>query len=184
MGRPKKFSRDGVLERAIPVFWKQGFTSARLEDLETATGVNKSGLYNEFHGKEDLFLASLQHYLETRSGFKVLSQEPLGWNNVEEFLKLGVSFSGVRRGCFAVNSMREIAVLPAEARKMLNGNLDQLGRLLVRNIEVEKPGMAADVIAGVILTFFSGFCIEENLARSRTASLRKVAGLMQVVRAL
>jgi AcrR family transcriptional regulator len=70
MGRPRKFSREGVLQKALPVFWKYGFARTTLPDLEQATGVNKSGLYAEFDSKEALFLACLRHYLETRSGSK------------------------------------------------------------------------------------------------------------------
>ena len=54
MGRPKNFSRKGVLEKALPVFWRRGFADASLHELEVATGVNKSGLYSEFKDKEDL----------------------------------------------------------------------------------------------------------------------------------
>ena len=54
MGRPKGFSREEVLEKAMPVFWKHGFADTSLQELEQATGVNKSGLYSEFRDKEDL----------------------------------------------------------------------------------------------------------------------------------
>ena len=55
MGRPKGFSREEVLEKAMPIFWAHGFADTTLRDLEQATGVNKSGLYMEFCDKEDLF---------------------------------------------------------------------------------------------------------------------------------
>jgi hypothetical protein len=41
--RPKNFSREEVLEKAMPVFWKHEFAVTCLQDLERATGVNKSG---------------------------------------------------------------------------------------------------------------------------------------------
>ena len=56
MGRPKSFSREEVLEKAMPVFWKHGFADTTLQDLKRATGVNKSGLYTGFRDKEDLFV--------------------------------------------------------------------------------------------------------------------------------
>src|SRR6202165_2605504 len=79
MGRPKNFSREGVLEKALPVFWKHGFADTSLQDLEKATGVNKSGLYTEFRDKEDLFVACLRHYLESQGKRGLLTKEPLGW---------------------------------------------------------------------------------------------------------
>jgi hypothetical protein len=48
MGRRKNFTREAVLEKALPVFWRVGFAEASLHELEQATGVNKSGLYAEF----------------------------------------------------------------------------------------------------------------------------------------
>jgi AcrR family transcriptional regulator len=80
MGRPKNFSREGVLEKALPVFWRRGFADASLHELEVATGVNKSGLYSEFKDKEDLFIQSLWYYLESLEKKGLLAAEPLGWN--------------------------------------------------------------------------------------------------------
>jgi hypothetical protein len=34
MGRPKNFTRDAVLEKALPVFWRRGFADASLHELE------------------------------------------------------------------------------------------------------------------------------------------------------
>ena len=89
MARPRNFNREGVLEKALPVFWKHGFADTSLQELEKATGVNKSGLYSEFSGKEELFLESLRFYLERMPERVLLMVEPLGWGNVEQFLKLG-----------------------------------------------------------------------------------------------
>jgi TetR/AcrR family transcriptional regulator, copper-responsive repressor len=115
MARPREFCREGVLEKTFPVFWKHGFADASLQELESATGVNKSGLYSEFAGKEELFLESLRFYLERLPSIRLLTVEPLGWANIERFLKLGPRNTEGQKGCFAIRSMREIAVLPSAA---------------------------------------------------------------------
>ena len=74
MGRPKGFNREEVLEKAMPVFWKHGFADTSLQDLERATGVNKSGLYTEFRDKEDLFVACLRHYQESQGKRRLLTK--------------------------------------------------------------------------------------------------------------
>jgi hypothetical protein len=61
---PKNFSREEVLDKAMPVFWIHGFSDTSLQDLERATGVNKSG--TEFRDKEDLFVACLRRSLESQ----------------------------------------------------------------------------------------------------------------------
>src|SRR3984885_12921875 len=184
MGRPKSFSREEVLEKAMPVFWKRGFADTSLQELEQATGVNKSGLYTEFEDKEDLFVACLRHYLESQGKRGLLTKEPLGWKNIETFLKNGPLDKGEQQGCFSVNSMREFAILPDEAYGVVTENRALLQRLLAMNIEAEKPRIAASAIAEMVLSFFSGLCIERNLKSSKASSTRKIENFMTALRSL
>ncbi len=183
MGRPRQFNREGVLDRAIPVFWKHGFANTTVQDLEHATGVNKSGLYTEFKDKEYIFLASLERYAQTR-GAEILTAQPLGWGNIERFLRVGYGCDDDQRGCFAVNSMRELAGLPTKAQEIISSSQQKLTRLLIKNIEAEDPKLDASMIADVVLTFFHGFCIVQNLKSGKASSERKIRNLMQVVRNL
>src|SRR5712664_3286360 len=137
MGRPKNFSREEVLAKAIPVFWKHGFSDTSLQELERATGVNKSGLYSEFRDKEDLFVECLRYYLATQEKRGLLTEEPLGWKNIETFLKNGPHNTARQRGCFSVSSMREFAILPDEAHEIVAQNRTAIKRLLVKNIRAE-----------------------------------------------
>jgi TetR/AcrR family transcriptional regulator, copper-responsive repressor len=45
-----------------------------------------------------------------------------------------------------------------------------LQRLLAMNIEAEKPRMAPSAIAEMVLSFFSGLCIERKLKSGKTSS--------------
>ena len=184
MGRPRNFSREEVLEKAIPVFWKHGFADTSLQDMEQATGVNKSGLYTEFRDKDDLFVACLRHYLESQGKRGLLTKEPLGWKNVETFLKNGPLNKQEQQGCFAINSMREFAILPDEAYGAITDNRALLLHLLAMNIEAEKPKMAPSAIAEMVLSFFSGLCIELNLKSGKASSARKIENFMTALRNL
>ena len=130
MGRPKGFTREEVLLKAIALFWEKGLSDTTLKDIEQATGVNKSGLYAEFRNKEDIFLESLRYYLGTRGGDDILSTEPKGWNNVRRFLEIGHTCYSGQRGCFSVNSLRDASRLPPEALKIVDENNRKLHRLL------------------------------------------------------
>jgi TetR/AcrR family transcriptional regulator, copper-responsive repressor len=184
MGRPRNFSREGVLKKALPVFWKHGFADASLQELEKATGVNKSGLYSEFSGKEELFLESLRFYLDRLPSLGLLMVEPLGWNNIERFLKLGPRNIEGQKGCFAVSSMRELAILPPAAIEMLAHGRVQLKQLIAKNIEAERPKADVNDLAGMVLTFFTGLSVEQNLKSSRASTGRRIDSLMQVLRSL
>ena len=184
MGRPKGFSRVQVLEKAMPVFWKHGYADTSLQELERATGVNKSGLYAEFSNKEDLFVACLRHYLESQGKRGLLTNSPLGWNNVEDFLKNGPLHKGEHQGCFSVNSMREFAILPDEAYAVVTENRALVERLLAMNIEAEKTKMTPSAIAEMVLSYFSGLCIERNLKSGKSSSTRKIESFMTALRSL
>src|SRR5712672_4746002 len=184
MARPRNFSREGVLERALPVFCEHGFADTSLQELEKATGVNKSGLYSEFSGKEELFLESLRLYLDRLPSLESLKVEPLGWDNIGQFLKLGPSNTEGQKGCFAISSMRELAILPPAAIEMLGHGRVQLKQLIAKNIEAEKPKADVNDLAGMVLTFFTGLSLEQNLKSSRPNTGRKVDNLMRVLRRL
>jgi AcrR family transcriptional regulator len=184
MGRPKGFSREEVLEEAMPVFWKHGFADTSLQELEQATGVNKSGLYSEFRDKEDLFVACLRHYLESQGKRGLLTNEPLGWKNIENCLKNGPLYKGEQQGCFSVNSMREFAILPDDAYAAVTEDRALLQHLLAMNIEAETPRMAPSAIAEMVLSFFSGLCIERNLKSAKSSSTRKIGNFMTALRNL
>src|ERR1700722_4258597 len=184
MARPRNFSREGVLEKALPVFWKHGFADASLQQLETATGGNKSGLYAEFSGKEECFLESLRFSLDRLPSLGFLKVEPLGWDNIERFLKLGPCNTEGQKGCFAISSMRELAILPPAAIEILGHGRAQLKQLIAKNIEAEIPNLAIQELAGMVMTFFAGLSVEQNLKSSRASIGRKVDHLMQVLRNL
>jgi len=171
MGRRRNLSREDVLTKAIPVFWKRGFADTKVEDLEEATGVNKSGLYSEFSSKEEIFVESLKYYLKQRDG-SVLQKEPLGWHNIRNFLRRSCP-AGQEGGCFAIYSIREWSIVPEEAHKALSSSREALKNLIRKNLIAESVE-DADELAAVILTFFTGICLEQNMGRKRAGAIRQI----------
>ena len=184
MGRPKKFSRDSLLKKAVPVFWKHGFADTGVHALEKATGVNKSGLYSEFADKSDLYVESLRYYLKQRREEGLLTAEPLGWKNIERFLIRGPCWLEGRPGCFSINSWNQFALLPPRARDAAAASRAFLKDLIIRNLETEKPTLKPTVLAEMILTFFTGIAMEQHLKTTKASKNRKVADFMKIIRTL
>jgi TetR/AcrR family transcriptional regulator, copper-responsive repressor len=184
MGRPKKFSREEVLDKTIPVFWQHGFAETSVQELEQATGVNKSGLYAEFKGKDDLFVASLRRYLEVLQERGTLTKTPLGWDNIEAFLRLCYGSWG-QKGCFSVNSMREFSDLPLQARELMIGSVTEIKRQLMRNLSAAR-GKSKDnqALANLVITFFSGICLEQNLRTTEKQIAKKITHFMRLILAI
>lgn len=70
MARQKEFDKDDVLERAMRLFWAQGYEATSMGDLVTHLGVGRQSLYDTFGDKHTLYLAALDRYRE-RFGGKV-----------------------------------------------------------------------------------------------------------------
>lgn len=182
MGRPKKFQREGVLDSVIPLFWRTGFAGANVQQIEEITGVNKSGLYAEFGSKEAMFVAALERYLETGPARRILDQQPLGWQNIEQFLLVAPQVSPAFGGCFSVNSTRDLATLPREATELIETfNVDRLASIK-RNIEEETPPGDSDQLCDLVWTFFSGMCINANLGVDPVAHKNRVISFMRLLR--
>jgi AcrR family transcriptional regulator len=64
VARPKSFDRDMTIVDAMLLFWIKGYEATSVKDIEKATGLKTSSLYNTFGGKEQLFVISLKHYAE------------------------------------------------------------------------------------------------------------------------
>lgn len=62
MARTRNFETETLIERALPVFWQQGYAGASMALLVESTGVSRHGIYEEFGSKQGLFLACLDQY--------------------------------------------------------------------------------------------------------------------------
>jgi TetR/AcrR family transcriptional regulator, copper-responsive repressor len=183
MGRRKLFTREDVLDKAIPVFWKHGLAETSVQDLEEATGVRKSGLYTEFKDKEDLFVESMRRYFDVLMARGHLTKQPLGWANVESFLKVCYGSWG-QRGCFSVNSMREFPDLPPKARQIMVASAMKAHQRLIDNLAAARGARDDnDSLAGLIITFFSGICLEQNFGPDLARITNKIDSFMRLIRA-
>jgi hypothetical protein len=70
----------------------------------------------------------------------------------------------------------------SEAHDVLSSRLETLKRLIEKNIAATSIEADADLVADIILTFFTGLCLEQNLGRRKAASARKIDGLIEILR--
>jgi TetR/AcrR family transcriptional repressor of nem operon len=110
LGRRPGFDHDAVVAAAILAFWAKGFEATTLGDLEAATGVDRSSIYNSFGGKEGLYRSAAAAYVD---GAEELLFEPLhsgtaGIADLIEFLdRLSTNLGAGPnpQGCLIVNDM-------------------------------------------------------------------------------
>lgn len=107
-GRPRKFDTDVVLDKVIDAFWELGYDAADTETLSKRTGLTKPSLYNAFGSKEDLFVAAINRYRQTRSksSFDALAQANTPQEGIRDYylnLAENVAGEGHPRGCLIMS---------------------------------------------------------------------------------
>ena len=121
-----------MLGAAMDAFWRQGYEATSLADLCAATGLHKGSLYQAFGDKHQLYLRTLQHYMEqmfkevTASAF--LSDSPLG--NLRSLVHKVIEKCVTDQGCLAVNAMVELAPHDPDVKAMLDNAYTRRQRIL------------------------------------------------------
>ncbi|MDX5311438.1 MAG: TetR/AcrR family transcriptional regulator [Rhodococcus sp. (in: high G+C Gram-positive bacteria)] len=117
MGRPPGFDATDVVERARDLFWDKGFEATSVPELERATGLNRSSLYNAFSSKRGLFDAAVRDYLDrvVRPRLRVLTDEPVAADAAARYFRAlartvaALPDDSPRRGCLLLNSAAGLA---------------------------------------------------------------------------
>jgi AcrR family transcriptional regulator len=122
-GRRRTFDKEKVLNKAVEVFWRSGYSGTSLSDLTEAMGINKPSLYAAFGNKEDLFVSALNQYVHKHSFphyDKLLASNTSLKKRVQRYLKSiakMVSDPNLPSGCFIATSTCEAGsdCLPSHA---------------------------------------------------------------------
>ncbi|QXJ20838.1 TetR/AcrR family transcriptional regulator [Actinomadura graeca] len=103
-GRPRGFDVDERLDRALEVFWRQGYEGTAMSDLTEAMGINRPSLYAAYGNKESLFRKSLDRYLEGPAAYVTTAlAEPTSRAVVEALLYGAIRVvTGGPNGCLVV----------------------------------------------------------------------------------
>ncbi|MEL7252341.1 MAG: helix-turn-helix domain-containing protein [Bacteroidota bacterium] len=134
MPRTKQFDEQVVLERAVELFWKQGYHSTSMQNLVDHLGINRASMYTTFGDKKQLFLRAIQHYrkVNAQGMASLLKDEPdvrIGLRRILELAVTEATADADRKGCFVVNTTTELIpndpeVLPTVRRKVaLSGSI-------------------------------------------------------------
>ena len=58
----RQFDEDVTIDRAVEVFWRQGYAATSIDDLVRATGLGRGSLYGAFGNKTEFFLRAIDQY--------------------------------------------------------------------------------------------------------------------------
>ncbi len=129
MPRTKEFDPETVLEKAMELFWEQGFEATSAQDLVDRTGLNRSSLYNTFGSKQELYLRALDHYRQQgNEAFEhLLDQFDSAQAAIRYLLEDGAPDAKEdTRGCFLASATVERAHCDDETRERIRESFAQM----------------------------------------------------------
>ena len=152
MPSPKGYKREEVLDRAIELFRRLGYSATSTAELVKELGINRKSMYAEFGSKQDLFEAALERYSEQNLS-RVLAPIEAPDANAQSILDAffgyasasGTRFRGL--GCLMANTAVERAALDPKSAKFVDAYLDRLTKGFRNALENAKADGDVDPAA-------------------------------------
>jgi AcrR family transcriptional regulator len=156
-------------------FWRGGYQATTLDDLMLATGMNRASLYATFGDKRQLFLRSLDLYLERFELRATIAADTAvsARDAIRKLLDASVTRltnPDVPSGCLRINTSLECRGVDVDLERQLHDSnqrfaqaaVDMLQRLKAKGLlaEQESPealgSFYASVVAGLVVMSQSG----------------------------
>lgn len=185
MGRSKEFDEEVVLQKAMELFWEQGYEKTSLNDLVAHMGIHRRSLYDTFGDKHTLFLKTIDcfaAFIKARLNFAI-SRAETERQKIQCIFDFMIEGSGDKSlGCLFVNSATELAPCDKDVEEKIKNAFIGLENLLAQCIRTgQKAGefradYDAELLAESLHTSLIGIRV---LARTSTSKdkLRRIADL-------
>ncbi len=112
MARKKQYIESEVINKAMHLFWRNGYETTSMQMLEKEMGINKFSIYASFGSKNGVFLESLKAYKNHLSSLiEKLKNTKNGVEGIKQYFKDFIIFSnadGIAKGCLVTNATNEI----------------------------------------------------------------------------
>lgn len=133
MSGVKQYDRIELLDRAVELFRRQGYTGTSTAELVAELGVNRKSMYAEFGSKQGLFESALERYdREHLSNVLAPIEAPnAGVDAIRDaFAGYAAASEGWERGrgCLLCNTAVERAALDPGAARHVSAYLERLTR--------------------------------------------------------
>lgn len=143
MARKKEYNEDLVVDKAMKLFWRNGYKNTSMQMLEKEMGINKFSIYSSFGNKRGLFLESLKSYnKKVNSIFEEFKSSNNGISDIKTFFYNSVNICNVEgneKGCFVTNTYNEFARNENELiHKQMNSFMNNLKELFIEKLKMDQ----------------------------------------------
>nr|WP_314545452.1 helix-turn-helix domain-containing protein [uncultured Massilia sp.] len=179
MAGTKQFDEDVALDRALELFWRQGFGATSMQDLAQATGVLRGSLYHAYGDKQAIFLRIYARYRErylARVGEAMAAPTPD--EALRRYFRFAVEMIGaadaanaaaMSRGCLTTKTATDETAMDAPIRDALRDLLDAVRALIEARLAQpdaqERLALPPAAAALLLVTTTRGMVVMERVYR-------------------
>jgi TetR/AcrR family transcriptional regulator, transcriptional repressor for nem operon len=170
----RQFDEQEVIAIALDVFWRKGLHDTTMQDLSSATGVQRGSLYNAYGDKEAIFLRAFDQYarqfLETAGNALAQGDAAARLQNFLDVIIVNMTSGSPPRGCLTTRTALDVGISSTAVRQRVQGVLSRLELLISRAISSapDRPlAIDANRLARVVVTFTRGLAVMERAGYGR-----------------
>ncbi|MRN53491.1 TetR/AcrR family transcriptional regulator [Paenibacillus monticola] len=118
MARSKDFEVNIVLDKAMDLFWRQGYEKTSMQELVTHMGIHRRSMYDTFGDKHALYMEALDRYRDIQEkNIKIRIQPPISAKQaIRQMFEMTLCTEEDHpKGCLIVNTAVELAMYDSEA---------------------------------------------------------------------
>lgn len=150
MPRPKSFDVDEVIDRAVELFWVNGYAATSMEDLVTHLGINRGSLYATFGSKQELYEQAFERYADGGRDWLagMVNDRTMPLGQAVRAVLTSAAETTDHRGCLLVNTAMERNAADERCLRLSSLALDSLRTVLSTAFEARQDELASGVSAG------------------------------------
>lgn len=188
MPRPIEFDRSKAMNRAIAMFWRQGYQATCIADLLQTMEIGRSSFYAAFKDKRSFFIECLDLWAERTLHLVQNSRGQMPPIDVlQSFFERGfVVASGEKAtwGCMLVNTVLEMAGVDDALADRASHHLDQLQALFQDClIDAGATPARAHELAMMLMVFNEGIRVSSRRRLPPAHQMQSIAMTFRLVRA-
>ena len=189
MGRPREFDQEQVLDNAMMAFWRHGYLGTGVQELVTATGINRASLYSTFGNKQQLFLTTLKRYTgicvgELRAALAGGESRVEGIRDMLDHFMNGILKTA--RGCMLYNTALEVSSYDRQICTAVEAGMREIESMLVEQVKLAQaegelnPSLEPLIVARTTMAAMQSMTVRgsANGARDVLESIRDGAMLI------
>jgi TetR/AcrR family transcriptional regulator, transcriptional repressor for nem operon len=132
MARHKEFEVNEVLDKAIQLFWEQGYEKTSMQELVEFMGIHRRSIYDTFGDKHTLFMKALKRYeaIQNKKMSLLVEKQESVKELIRQFFESTLEKTGDPQGCFIVNSGVELGLLDPEVSSFVEDSYSKAEKFI------------------------------------------------------